>query len=325
MRGVNSQALKSAARWFSRVRQERIAQSEDREWSSWIHDDAHQQAYETIELAWELTEDMKDNAQVVQWLVEVESQGPTHSRRQGLHRISLCWLASLAASIIVGVGVLVWWPTATQEYVTAVGEQRKLTLDDGSEVALNTNSSLTVCFKHTLRQVTLARGEADFKVAKDSARPFEVSAFHGVTRAVGTEFDVNVGSQSATVTVIEGTVLVRGNEKRGDSATAAVSAGQAVDYTARGQLSSVRDAAAAKIRAWQAHHWVFNDETLSEALQDYNRYVETPVEVRDPTLAERRINGVFRIGDSDAFLNAVEQALKAKATKTDAGLLLEPR
>lgn len=325
MRGINSGAMKRAARWFSRVREGGIAEQEDRAWSSWIHDDAHQRAYETVELAWELAEDIKETERVRQWLSDVDTGNWNRGERHGTRGVPLRWIASIAATIIAAVSLYFTWPTPVKEYVTAVGEQRKLTLDDGSEVTLNTNSSMTVRFRHALRQVTLARGEADFKVAKDSARPFEVSAYRGVTRAVGTEFDVRLESQAATVTVIEGTVLVRGNTQRADGASATVAAGQAVDYTTQGDLSPVRDAAAAKIRAWQAHHWVFNDETLSEALRDYNRYVDTPVEVRDPSLAERRINGVFRIGDSEAFLNAVEQALKAKATKTDSGILLEPR
>lgn len=351
MKATDPQVMKSAARWFSRVREGGMTEHEDQAWASWMRDDVNQQAYETLELAWEFVDELADGARMRQWLEELDAQGEARRRHAPSTKL-LRWGGALAAAGIATLAFLFWRPTPTQEYVTAVGEQKKLMLEDGSEVTLNTNSSMTVHLTRALREISLIRGEADFKVAKDAARPFEVAALHGTTRAVGTEFDVKLDSQSATVTVMEGTVLVRGESggegnggrtgnggsnslQEGAAATVAsgamagssamVSAGQAVSYTAGGELSAVRAAGSDKIRAWKAHHWVFNDETLADALQDYNRYVDTHVEVRDASLAKRHISGVFRIGDSAAFLNAVEQALKAKATKTDHGILIEPR
>lgn len=326
MKTMDSEVMKNAAQWFARVREGQLTESEDKAWSSWIGVDAHQHAYEAIELTWELTEDLRESSRVRGWLHEIDVK-TTAARRgwTGFRALPLRWAASLTAASMIVVAVFLWWPEPSKEYSTVVGEQRTVILDDGSEVTLNTNTSVSIRYTRAARRVTLSRGEADFKVTKDAMRPFEVTAFQGFTRAVGTEFDVKLDAERATVTVMEGSVLVRADRQRDDGASATVDAGQAVDYTARGELSGTRAAVAAKIRAWQAHHWVFNDETLADALRDYNRYVETPIEVHDPALATRRINGVFRIGDSEAFLNAVEQSLKVKATRTAEGIVLEPR
>jgi ferric-dicitrate binding protein FerR (iron transport regulator) len=45
----------------------------------------------------------------------------------------------------------------------------------------------------------------------------------------------------------------------------------------------------------------------------------------DPNLGAKRINGVFRMGDETAFLDALEQGLHLTATPTPTGTVLQPR
>ena len=66
------------------------------------------------------------------------------------------------------------------QYETAVGERSTFTLSDGSIVTLNTNSELTVHYSDTRREARLARGEANFEVAKNRAKPFVVRAGDGL-------------------------------------------------------------------------------------------------------------------------------------------------
>ena len=56
----------------------------------------------------------------------------------------------------------------------AKGERRDIVLSDGTQVALNAASSLSVVMKRDRRELTLASGEAAFKVVHDPARPFVV-------------------------------------------------------------------------------------------------------------------------------------------------------
>src|SRR5262249_7480712 len=95
-----------------------------------------------------------------------------------------------------------------QRLVIAVEEQRSAVLGDGSLVTLNTASSFEVRMIKDHRIVKLLAGEALFKVAYDSARPFDVTTGDTTVRAVGTQFDVNHRPTSTTVTVVEGRVAV---------------------------------------------------------------------------------------------------------------------
>ena len=70
--------------------------------------------------------------------------------------------AAIAASIAGGVLLL-----GGTSYATAVGEVRRVPLDDGSIVAIDTASAIDVRLDKADRQVRLDRGEAWFQVSKD--------------------------------------------------------------------------------------------------------------------------------------------------------------
>ena len=75
------------------------------------------------------------------------------------------WLRTamaVAASMVLGLGVLWWSLGATGDYVTQPGEQQVATLGDGSRIALNTDTRVDVQFDADRRRITLDRGEAMF-------------------------------------------------------------------------------------------------------------------------------------------------------------------
>ena len=65
------------------------------------------------------------------------------------------------------------------DHRTGTGEQKRVTLADGSVVELNTRTSLSVHFTATQRRLDLIDGEACFSVASDTQRPFIVAAAKG--------------------------------------------------------------------------------------------------------------------------------------------------
>ena len=84
---------------------------------------------------------------------------------------------------------------------------RNIALADGSMIELNAKSSLRVNFSESARTVWLYEGEAIFSVNKDD-RPFIVHTPRSNVAALGTEFAIELGDNSAEVSVLEGTVAV---------------------------------------------------------------------------------------------------------------------
>jgi transmembrane sensor len=117
-----------------------------------------------------------------------------------------------AASIIgftFAVAIAGWhFAGRAPTYATDIGEQRVITLEDGSTVRLNSRSEVSVRMSAEQRRVELIAGQALFQVAHDAARPFIVTSDSTAIRAVGTQFDVNRRQSGTVVTVVEGKVSI---------------------------------------------------------------------------------------------------------------------
>ena len=89
------------------------------------------------------------------------------------------WLpaGSVAAAVLLAcIAWLVRHRTAVDPgtVATAVGEQRFMTLSDGSTIALNTDLLVDIRIGPASREIGLRRGEVLLDVAEDPARPFRV-------------------------------------------------------------------------------------------------------------------------------------------------------
>ncbi|WP_028293275.1 FecR family protein [Oceanobacter kriegii] len=94
------------------------------------------------------------------------------------------------------------------DYATDTAEQQQLTLADGSDLAINANSQLSVALSDTERRVQLQQGEVFFSVARDTQRPFVISTDRGQIRVLGTAFNVDTSGDGLVVSVEHGVVEV---------------------------------------------------------------------------------------------------------------------
>ena len=231
----------------------------------------------------------------------------------------------LAAILIITTSAYWQWVSqaTSTSYVTAVGEQRVVMLEDQSSVSLNTATSIRVVYSRRSRSVEMLAGEAVFSVVHDEARPFSVRALAGSSTAVGTQYAVRIANpDSIVVSVLEGVVAVKADSTPGPAAR--VLAGQAVSYEKSGAVSPVRPADLEQIRAWQEQRLVFTDVPLRDAVAEFNRYLRTPVVLAGADIANRRISGVYRIGHEDAFLNALQQLYQVQVIRGEGQILLQP-
>jgi len=103
-------------------------------------------------------------------------------------------------------------PEITYRTISTEADQHRLvTLEDGTHVRLNSNSSiqLPVPFAPDRRDVSLS-GEAWFDVAADSERPFYLTAEQAQIQVLGTRFNVKIDSlsQNVQIAVAEGRVAL---------------------------------------------------------------------------------------------------------------------
>ncbi len=232
--------------------------------------------------------------------------------------------AAVTCVALVAVAFL-WHGFASRErwYETATGEQRLIKLTDGSTVALNTATRVGIEYGARERRVRLEGGEALFEVAPDAHRPFVVNAGGGWARAVGTRFNVALDADSVTVVVLEGVVEVA--PKTSDpQVNTRLSRGESAAFGPSGKLTGAAPERASpeRVVAWSEGKVRFDGWSLEQAIAEHNRYARKAIRLDGNGPTNIRVSGVFRIGDTQAFLNALRELEPIQVIDTGESLSL---
>jgi transmembrane sensor len=234
------------------------------------------------------------------------------------------WIAGVALAATVAVlGVFLALFFSAQVIETGRAERRSVTLADGSVLQIDPESRLRIRLQKHERDVSLERGRALFRVAKDSTRPFIVRAEETQVRAVGTQFGVEQSREGIVVTVAEGKVAVlprdvaaepgdmgggpppagrSGSAQPSSAAEVLLTAGQQVIVPRRGPAEAVRAVDTDRELAWVAGRLVFDNESVADVIEEFNRYNVVQLHVASPQLAQRSVSGVFDASEPESFI-----------------------
>ena len=304
------------------------AGGEDVDLRSWLASDPrHRAAYLRLAAAWERTSAMK-RLRPDGESIDADLLSPKPKRK---HLLWSWTPLAIAASAAIVTLAAVWWLSQDhgfQTYRTDVGGLSRVVLADGSTVTLNTDTEVRVHLLPQRREISLLRGEAQFAVAHDANRPFEVSAGGRIVRAVGTAFDVRLSpDQAVQVIVTEGRVAVEdsGEQSTEGVSAATVSAGEsAIAQGPKVTVKQVGTTEASRRLAWEVGELSFQGETLKEAIAEFNRYNHRKLKVADPAIADLQVGGNFQALDLDSFVAALARSFNVTGkTLADGSILLE--
>lgn len=179
---------------------------------------------------------------------------------------------------------------------TPAGGFYKITLGDGTQVYLNSKSTLEfpVGFYGAERRVKL-NGEAYFKVAKNKQMPFIVSVGETDVQVLGTEFIINSFGKQTKTTLFEGSVQLNylSNHK-------ILAPGQEGLSDRNGILINQADTAAAK--AWANGLFVFNDQSLTDVLHELSRWYDFTFD--ENSIPNKRL--YIRLNRNTAFADVLQ-------------------
>jgi transmembrane sensor len=240
-------------------------------------------------------------------------RGKSLSRRQALN-----WArgAAIAAAVATAIGISL--PASGAVIRTAKGEMRRVPLDDGSSVLLNTDSAIRVAYEEHERLVSLLAGEAFFSVTADRARPFVVEAGSQRLRTDSARFSLRkLRDQPLHLLVQQGTVRLpdKGRDAGGLSVgpnmrltlpdRPGVDAGRVLPPVA------VEPGALGRELAWRDGKLAFEGETLREAAEAFARYSDRRILIRDEQLAAETVTGLYAANDPIGFGRTVAQVFGA--------------
>lgn len=301
----DQQRQETATQWYVRLQNPQLPASERIEFRRWLDSEpANTAAFQAVENLWRRLGEPARKLAGDGW----------HRRKLGK-----TWLRgpllTCACTIALALCALLWRdPGLLQRYnadlASAPGNQRQLTLEDGSQVLLDGDSALSLFFNANERRVRLLRGRAWFDVPHDAKRPFVVDSLALQTRAHGTAFAVDASGPGEQITVSRGSVEVRTAD--GDAlylATNQQATLQAGDL--RGPLAVDADQAL----AWRRGQLIFERARLAEVVERLQHMGHPPVLLLDQRLREQRFSGTFPNHNPQALLAVLSSELGLNSTR----------
>ncbi|MBQ1542276.1 iron dicitrate transport regulator FecR [Caulobacter sp. CCUG 60055] len=320
----------AAAAWFARLQADDVTAGERAAFDAWLQrSEVHADAWARVGGTWSSLDRIENDPSIEAMRRQALAAGA--ARRGGVDRRGFALAAASSAAAVIGAGLFggayLWRSrrggerdeadTASPTFTTAVGQQASFRLADGSVVTLNTDSAVHVGRWTGERRLTLVRGQAFFKVAKDPERPFIVTADDTQVTAVGTAFDVRLDPSRLSVTLVEGRIRVAGpNARSGASQTVEMDAGSQL-VAHRGADWRIAQIDAAKESSWLQGQLVFDGEPLATVAAEMNRFSTRKLRLADPALNATPVSGVFKTGQVDAFARALQSYGLARISASD--------
>lgn len=220
--------------------------------------------------------------------------------------------AGAVAASIVALGV----SAPARAITTGIGEVRLVTLDDGSTVMLNTQTSVRVRYSESERRVELLYGEVYFTIVQDSRRPFLVEVTGAHLRATQAMFRVRkLDGKPTDVLVNQGDValgLAGAKSPTVMRANTRLILPPAEAVAALAAPVAISSDIVSRELAWREGKIAFEGERLDQAVAEFARYSRTRIEIADPILAREPITGLFSASDPVGFSRAAADLFDAK-------------
>lgn len=301
---------RQAMAWFAKRLSGEMPEQDNHEFSTWLaQNPAHRQAYQEVEMLWQDSDFNQALATASQKQTAIPPQ-VSLSRRVG-YRNNRPWLGlSAAASIVLFILSFDPLTRLQADYITPVGVSQAITLSDGTQVTLNTDSALAVAYTEGERRVRLLKGEAYFDVRHLESQPFIVDSGDTETQDIGTRFIVRATAEANNISVLEGLVKV---SRLGGQQNALLHPGEVIHPTEAG-LGKITQHGG-KNSGWLQGRLSFQDTPLGQVVAELDRYIPGLVVILGNDLKTYRINARFNINQPRQALATLAYTLPVSITQ----------
>ncbi len=185
-----------------------------------------------------------------------------------------------------------------QEVKAAYGTQTKLQLADGTNVWLNSGSTLRfpISFNSLDERNVELDGEAYFEVAKNEEKPFIVNTSELDVKVHGTSFNVNAydDNNSVTVALVEGKVSLEKEYSNGSREMMVLKPNDIVRYDiGKKTLSHSTDLNMNRYTAWKDGYIVFFGDPIENVVQRLEKWYNVEIEIKDNALRKYMFTATF--------------------------------
>lgn len=187
------------------------------------------------------------------------------------------------------------------------GHISKCVLPDGTEVWVNTGSTLTYntsSFNEKLREVNLV-GEAYFEVTKNKVKPFKVVTPLANINVTGTSFNVKAYSEDEIFETVlsEGAIELEINNQSNQKVK--LIPGDRAVYQENKKGISIDKVDVEMFSSWRNGEILFKDATLNDLIAELERIYDIKFHLKSPQLGEYRFRGMFSYNNN--LIDALEK------------------
>jgi transmembrane sensor len=321
MSGVNNQMAPPVAR-ADEIKIRAAAWLEQRDSGDWSDQDRaqfdewlsasadHRVEFLRVQAAWDRAERL-----AVLRSTDVGPEANSGTRRIWMRLLSA--VASVAVLALVAGGIAAYLSSARYTaYATTVGGHETLTLDDRTQIELNTDTAIRILENKKERKVILDRGEAYFQVTHDAARAFVVLAGSGSVTDLGTKFLIRRDPARLEVAVMEGRARFDPSNIGPRARSAVLVPGDVAVTTA--DTVAVRKAPPQALNnalGWRRGMLVFENATLADAAAELNRYNHEKLIIADAAAARLTFGATLPTTDVEAFTDVAKDVLGLRVEK----------
>ena len=221
-------------------------------------------------------------------------------------RIYRTWLA-VAAVLIIGLitSTLILLVGTKDEIInrhisTPYGAKTQFILPDGSEVWLNSGSTLTFPDQFRGERIVELSGEAYFSVEKKN-QPFKVRTHTGDVKVLGTEFDVKAyDGEIFNVTLENGVVSFICNTGQ------EVKLEPGMQIVCDSKNIKIRNVETRLFTSWKDGQLIFRDEPLQNIITQLERWYNVKIELLDDGIKNLRYTGTIEMESFSEVLELIK-------------------
>jgi transmembrane sensor len=302
--GIAPDVARRAVEWWLDLQSGDITDSQRRAFECWRAEHAdHDRAWRHIQSVSQRLQTLNESpAASAARAALTRPRSP--ARRAGVKTLVLLFFAGGTAWLARDQ---IAWRGWSADLRTGTGEQRNVTLADGTRLMLDTASAVDVRFSDTERRIVLLRGEIMVVTGHDDGpapRPFVAQTAQGVSIPLGTRFSLRQEPSMTRLDVFEGVVKVE--PARAPRASKVVHAGERMRFSAT-QIMPI-EPASADTAAWTQGMLVASNMRLGDFLSELGRYRDGYLRC-DPSIADFRLSGTFPLSDTDRVLKTLATTL----------------
>ncbi|HVT25997.1 MAG TPA: FecR domain-containing protein [Rhizomicrobium sp.] len=300
-----------AAAWLERRDRADWSESDQAELEQWLaQSPGNLLAYWRVEAAWDNT-----NRLIA---VRPFERRPAAPDTRGKWMSALAKLvAGCAAVAVLGGAFLLFTPhPKEQSYATPVGGHEVVSLADGSQIELNTDTVVRTDVSPDHRFAAIDKGEAYFQIAHDTKHPFVVQAGQRRITVLGTKFFVRRTADRLEVALLDGRIWFDANNRELQPQAMLLSPGDVAIATPTSVfLKRASEQQLTSELGWRKGVLIFDNTALADAAAEFNRYNTRHIVIDDKAVAQLKVVGTFPKQDLSAFVDVAQEVFNLRVDR----------